>query len=67
LLDFSLLGQRASGALKTNARFLRDLVTGHEDYVRDSKVTETIAYDILVKACQIQDGERPTELFGNIR
>lgn len=44
-----LISGRASGRIPTIAHFIRDFVLGHPDYKRDSKVGESINFD-LVKA-----------------
>ena len=42
-----IVEQRATGALKTNARWQRDFVRSHPAYTQDSVVSERIAYDLL--------------------
>merc|ERR1719410_2706259 len=55
---WQLLSQRASGKLKTNARWIRDFLQGHSSYHQDSKVSEEAVYDLLVAIDQIQKGAR---------
>ena len=55
---WQLLSQRASGKLKTNARWIRDFVRGHSSYKQDSRVSEEAVYDLLLAIDQIQKGER---------
>ena len=55
---WQLLSQRASGKLKTNARWIRDFVTSHSSYNHDSVVSEEAVYDLLVAIDQIQKGVR---------
>jgi glutamate--cysteine ligase catalytic subunit len=43
----NLIRRRASGEIPTGARFIRDLVRGHEDYRKDSIITPKIASDIV--------------------
>ena len=43
-----IVKQRASGALRTNARWQRDFVRSHPEYKQDSVVSERIAYDLLM-------------------
>ncbi len=65
---WKLLKLRASGHLKTNARFMRDFVLGHPDYRGDSRVSELVAYD-LIKEVQaiVQKGEcQDQQLLGDL-
>merc|ERR1712110_968591 len=55
---WQLLAQRASGKLKTNARWIRDFLRAHESYDQDSRVSEEAVYDLLVAIDQIQRGVR---------
>ena len=55
---WQLLSQRASGKLKTNARWIRDFVRAHSSYQQDSRVSEEAVYDLLMAIDQIQKGER---------
>jgi len=55
---WQLLSQRASGKLKTNARWIRDFLQGHSTYHQDSKVSEEAVYDLLVAIDQVQKGAR---------
>ena len=55
---WQLLSQRASGKLKTNARWTRDFVCAHPSYKQDSVVSEEAVYDLLVAIDQIQKGDR---------
>ncbi|KAI9664358.1 MAG: Zn finger-containing GTPase- Activating Protein for ARF, partial [Alyxoria varia] len=41
-----LIRRRASGGLKTGARWMREFVAAHPDYHKDSKVDPGVAYDI---------------------
>lgn len=43
------VSKRASGEFKTNAKWIRDYVTGHKNYKKDSVVSEEINYDLLKK------------------
>ncbi|CAN0494044.1 unnamed protein product, partial [Hapterophycus canaliculatus] len=45
------LRKRASGEIMTTAAWLRQFVTSHPGYAKDSVVTDEIAYDLVV-ACQ---------------
>ena len=61
-----LLRKRASGKLKSNAKYMRDFVLAHEDYKKDSKVSELIQYDLLKRVQAISKGEiRPDDLYGD--
>ena len=55
---WQLLAQRASGKLKTNARWIRDFLRAHDSYKQDSLVSEEAVYDLLVAIDQIQRGVR---------
>ncbi|GAB6024290.1 hypothetical protein CHUAL_008982 [Chamberlinius hualienensis] len=58
--------KRASGELKTTARWMRDFVKSHPDYKNDSKVCESINYDLLKTVSEITQGLRSSpELLGN--
>ncbi|XP_025829413.1 glutamate--cysteine ligase [Agrilus planipennis] len=60
-----LIQQRASGNVLTTASWIRKFVLSHPDYKNDSKVTDTINYDLLNQLKQIQSGEVPCqELLG---
>ena len=43
----NLIAGRASGSIKTNARFARDFVMSHPEYERDSVISERINYDLM--------------------
>ncbi|XP_045454710.1 glutamate--cysteine ligase isoform X2 [Melitaea cinxia] len=51
-----LIQRRAAGDLHTMAAWMRDFVTSHPDYKKDSVVTEKINYDLLKTAHGIQTG-----------
>jgi glutamate--cysteine ligase catalytic subunit len=53
-LDF--ICDRASGKLMTNAAWIREFVRTHPDYKFDSRVSQTIAYDLLMAAKDIGEG-----------
>ena len=44
---------RASGEMKTAARVIREIVTGHEEYKGDSRVTESMNYEIVKWYCNV--------------
>ncbi|CAK8697360.1 unnamed protein product [Clavelina lepadiformis] len=54
-LDF--ISKRASGDYMTTAQWMRHFVTSHPEYKQDSVVTDSIAYDLLVRCDQIEKGE----------
>ena len=62
---FKLIQQRATGELKTNAKFMRDFVLNHPDYKQDSKVSDLITYDLMKEVGKIGQG-KPSDpnLFG---
>ncbi|OMJ20578.1 Glutamate-cysteine ligase [Smittium culicis] len=51
--------QRATGKLKTNARYFRDFVSEHKDYKKDSIVNEKIMYDLMKKCTEISNSNCP--------
>ena len=42
-----LIAERASGEIPTTAHWIRNMVTHHEQYKHDSKVSEAINYDLI--------------------
>lgn len=65
LLNF--LRRRATGELKSGARFVRDRVKAHPDYKKDSVISDSIAYDIVREAALIgghATEEWPEDLLG---
>ncbi|KAM8953058.1 glutamate--cysteine ligase catalytic subunit [Pelodytes ibericus] len=48
-----LIKKRASGELRTVARWMREFVSNHPDYKQDSVITDKINYDLMVKCNQI--------------
>lgn len=42
-----LIGQRANGKNPTPARWMRSFVAGHEDYKKDSYVSDKVCYDMM--------------------
>ncbi|XP_064652181.1 glutamate--cysteine ligase catalytic subunit-like [Lineus longissimus] len=61
----SLIQKRASGELMTTARWMREFVTSHPEYKKDSVVSNEIEYDLLKKCDGIMRGLEPCpELLG---
>nr|KAG5688040.1 hypothetical protein BaRGS_003586 [Batillaria attramentaria] len=62
-----LISKRASGELKTTARWIRDFVAAHPEYKHDSVISEGIAYDLLMKFAKVsrEEVEEPELLFGH--
>ena len=54
-----ILRGRASGKFFTAAGYVRDYVMRHEDYKRDSLVTEGIAKDLISTLIQIDEKDEP--------
>lgn len=54
----SLISQRASGKLKTFARWQRDFVQAHPDYKQDSVISPSINYDLLSTLADIESGKK---------
>lgn len=65
-LDF--LSKKASGKVRTNARFMRDFVVTHPSYNKDSIVTEEIQHDLIKHILDItenaQNDKRLKEVLG---
>ncbi|NP_001092146.1 glutamate-cysteine ligase, catalytic subunit L homeolog isoform X1 [Xenopus laevis] len=60
-----LIKKRASGELMTCARWMREFVTSHPEYKKDSVITDKINYDLLVKCNQIANDQTACpELLG---
>lgn len=57
----ALISGRALGKVPTTARFLRDFVKAHPDYQKDSKVSETINYDLIQETISVTslDNSKP--------
>lgn len=53
------LQKKANGQRITNARFIRNFVTQHPSYKKDSLVTEEITYDLLSTLNRIENGDIP--------
>ncbi|KAJ3032037.1 UNVERIFIED_CONTAM: hypothetical protein HDU68_008070 [Siphonaria sp. JEL0065] len=45
----NLISRRAAGRSPTAARWIRDFVTAHPEYKKDSVVSQSIAYDLMKK------------------
>ncbi|ESP03368.1 hypothetical protein LOTGIDRAFT_224402 [Lottia gigantea] len=52
-----LISKRASGELQTTSKWMRNFVTSHPDYKQDSRVSESIVYDLLEKCDKISKYE----------
>merc|ERR1719503_29169 len=64
-MDFVL--KRARGELMTPATWMRQFVTSHPTYKKDSKVPTEAAYDLMVACAEIGEGRRRCpELHGDI-
>ena len=65
-MDF--IAKRASGELITPATWIRNFVTTHPDYKKDSLVSELIAYDLMMTVNEIGLGRQPCpEVLGDNR
>ncbi|OMP84871.1 Glutamate--cysteine ligase [Diplodia seriata] len=61
-----LVRGRASGRLCTTARFMRDFVTRHPEYARDSQVSEKVCFDLMQEVVRITNGKRDCGLFQSL-
>jgi len=61
----SLISRRAKGELITTAKWLRDFVTSHPSYKKDSVISEEINYDLLRRISRLS-AEPCQKLVGNI-
>ncbi|KZT42485.1 glutamate-cysteine ligase catalytic subunit [Sistotremastrum suecicum HHB10207 ss-3] len=59
----ALIEQRADGTLMTAATWQREFIRSHPDYKFDSVVSESINYDLLKAADEIERGLRPAPGF----
>lgn len=61
----TLISRRAKGELMTAATWMREFVTTHPSYCKDSVLNEEINYDLLVRIGNLS--ENPcSKLLGNI-
>nr|CAB3248530.1 glutamate--cysteine ligase catalytic subunit-like [Phallusia mammillata] len=61
----NLISKRATGEYMTAAQWMRHFVMSHPDYHQDSKVNDSVAYDLLVRCDQIEKGVvKCHQLFG---
>ncbi|KAK0647542.1 Glutamate--cysteine ligase, partial [Lasiodiplodia hormozganensis] len=58
-----LISGRASGRIRTAARFIRDFVMQHPEYARDSQISEGICVDLLREIRRMVDGKRGNTMF----
>jgi glutamate--cysteine ligase catalytic subunit len=58
----SLIRQRSNGKLWTAAKWIRELVKGHEVYQQDSVVGEQINHDLIGAVIAIEQGKKPKHL-----
>merc|ERR1719341_1328443 len=61
-----LISDRAAGKAKTAASWIREFVMSHPEYKQDSRVTDGITYDLLLRCHEISSGgaECPALLGG---
>lgn len=65
-LDF--VSERASGALCTNATYIRNFIRRHPAYKGDSQVSEAVTFDLMRNLDGITKGEiQATELLGRFQ
>ncbi len=53
------LAKRARGEIKTGAKFIRDLITSHPQYMKDSKLNDQICWDLLRVMSELNDSDCP--------
>lgn len=58
-----LVRRRASGELKTTAKWIREYVASHPEYAKDSRVTQRINYDLVRTLDRIERGEEEAPGF----
>mmetsp|Transcript_30290 Transcript_30290/g.84664 ORF Transcript_30290/g.84664 Transcript_30290/m.84664 type:complete len:120 (+) Transcript_30290:315-674(+) len=51
-----MIGKRASGELMTTASWIREFVTSHPEYKKDSVVSQPIAHDLVSFCNEISHG-----------
>lgn len=61
----SFISKRAKGEIWTAAKWLREFVTSHPDYKHDSRISEEINYDLLLRIAKLIDEPCP-KLHGSI-
>lgn len=62
-----LAANRASGRLVTTANYLRSIVASHPDYLKDSRISESVNAHIVQVCDNINHGLlRPIELLGTL-
>jgi len=52
------LSEKASGKLRTNARYMRDFIQAHPEYKQDSKVNDKVQYDLLMALDKLRKDEK---------
>jgi len=58
------ISMKASGKLLTTATYMRQFVMNHNDYHKDSVISDQIAYDLVKHVSEIANGTlKPKELF----
>jgi glutamate--cysteine ligase catalytic subunit len=61
------ISRRAKGEIMTTATWMRDFVTKHPAYNKDSVISHEVAYDLLVACKEIGEGVRPCpEILGDV-
>jgi len=53
----SVVGKRADGSLKTNARWMRDFVAAHPEYKKDSIVSQPVFFDMIQTIVKMNTGD----------
>ena len=62
-----MISKKASGEVMTTATWIRQFVTSHPRYKKDSVVSQEIAYDLMRAALAVSDGTSfPPELLGGL-
>jgi len=63
---WKLIKLRASGHLKTNAKFMRDFILSHPEYKKDSRISELLNYELIKEINRIQKEGEKSDLFTNL-
>ena len=64
---YIVIHRKARGEIVTTATWMRDFVSSHPQYKRDSVISQEVAYDLLMRCKQVGEGGVPCpEILGDI-